>query len=260
MPRGSPRAVLIVITALCCSGLAVTPAGAQSDDVTAAAPAVDEQVMTADEVFEEDARAYAELHGLGIDEARRRFAEESSFAAEVARISEQYPEKFVVSRVDHVDGRVGTILLTGEVGEDLDRRFDAQGLAVNIRTDAPMSEADLLARLDDVQQSLIDAGCSEVVGVPDLERGTVHYEVEVPPSQRAMDTSQRRATLPVPARAADVTVNFVDTTLGELETVYGGALTEHSTTNARCTTGFTVKKDGVSGFITAGHCSNDRDV
>lgn len=239
------------------AGLA-QPVGVLADD---SEPIEDPTALTEAEAVDVDAAIYAQRFGVTPAEARHRFDLREDFSNVIEVLEDRGKSHFAGAEVDHgSDYRfVVTLKGNGGVAAELlaDPALGVDQLPVEIKTGARFSQTELQQRADNLHDSLVRAGASNLSTWFDTETGRVHAAVgHADTPEVAVLKGHVNDFIPPGLARADVDVEFFAGSVAQDQHTYGGALTTTSSTGTSgCTTGFTVTSGGIA---TAGHCSNDR--
>ncbi|WP_156969853.1 hypothetical protein [Knoellia subterranea] len=193
------------------------------------------------------------------------FEWQNEFSMVATRIAEDYPKSFAGSAIEDQAGRVASIAFKGSPPEGLMERFaHLDGVSVSIQRGRPASIEELDRDLERLHRSIASRTdlVQEVVSTYDPT--TARFSVVASPT--ATTSSFRSEDVVADLRGAvDVDLNPRLELLelnASLETggdaAYGGARLEVTGgSGLECTAGFNVRHaSGVTGFATAGHCSN----
>lgn len=237
--------------------------------------------LTADEVATVDATAYAGDHGTTVVEARERLLQLKTIGDVFAALKARFPSTFAGGWIKHEPALEGVARFKGVVPVDARDVVDAcqrdsrcagaspgsswtqvPGVThvalVTVVGGAARSLAELSWFADVVHADIVAQWDTSVVTSYDVSSGGVEVSIETPLHLRDLSDAELRHLLPPSAKDAAVTVMFSIEPVAGDEHTYGGAKTPYDGGSGYCTTAFAVVKSGTRGFLTAGHCSNDR--
>lgn len=237
---------------------ATAPAAAQPF-APPAPPAAATPIQSPDEALAQDAAAYAGLHNVAIDEARRRLAAEQATVAATDAIAAEFAGRLAGITVEHSPAFRIRVLLTGATPVPA-RIARAGGVAVPIdfRTGARATRAQVVAA-ESRQAEAIRARLPGAQGIGfDPRTGEMVVLVDLAAVQGQDEEALRadvEAVAGVPTRLR-VLGRTMD---GNSSGVEGGSRVEGQADGRRffCTTGFLVTDGARNGVITAAHCPDE---
>lgn len=230
---------------------AAQPAGAAQPPDRAALPTVHStgrSTGTQIDGLAADARSYAAHRGIGLQEARLALAKQRALGRALSTLARQFPGSYAGGWVEHTPQVHAVARFVGDVPSGA---VAAVGGSVTLRGGATRSLAELQRRTDAVHADLAAQGRREVTTSYDVKSGRVEATVQLLPGEQSPG-------LPASARASDVAVEYAAGDVSGDQHTRGGARTPGDS-GGTCTTGFSVARNGVYGFVTAGHCANARD-
>ena len=207
-------------------------------------------ILTEDEAITKDAHYYAAEYDVSHEEAIRRLTLQPVAGDVISRAAEELGDRFAGGWIEHIPTYGVVIGVTG---------LDSQ----NVGTDSLLS-AEVPVRLEAATHSTRQLETAleraqKVLG----NRGTkAALEIDVRSGHLRVRTQARLTSAvsrDVQLAAGDVAVDEEIGGPDELSDVYGGKrLTQQGSTTIQCTSTFTVRNvvTGVTGLLTAGHCSN----
>lgn len=247
---------LILLAAAATAAIAATNGpGAADETVPIVAPRVSsEPSLSAEEALDTDAASYAADRGLSVAEARTALADQAAAGDILERLEQEFPT-FAGGWIEHGPAVTAVARFQGRVPQGA--AAIAAGRAELIGG-AGRSLAQLRARANEVHDAVAESFGTSVTTGFDVHTGIVRVSAETPAALRGLPPQGVRAHLPETARAPDVRVTLTKTAAAGVEHTRGGAKTPWDGGSSYCTTGFSVAKSGTYGFVTAGHCQNDR--
>jgi streptogrisin C len=229
--------------------------GAAKETIPVAVPEVSaEPSISAEEALNTDAASYAADRGLTLAEARTALADQAAAGDTLERLEQKFPT-FAGGWIEHGSAVRAVARFQGRVPQGA--AAIAAGRA-DLISGASRSLAQLSARANEVHDAVAERFGTSVTTALDVQTGTVHVSAQTPAALRGLPAEAVRARLPETARALDVRVTLTKEAAAGVEHTRGGAKTPWDGGSGYCTTGFSVAKSGTYGFVTAGHCQNDR--
>jgi len=231
------------------------PAWAQDELAPAEGRAVDELEGQPDPdsqlALRESAMAYAEDHGVSLEEATRRLRLQGELEAALTELEDELRDRFAGAWIEHEPQFRGVVRLTGQGLElpDAARSIVEQTRPPIEFVDGADATVDqLVERLGTVLPRLKSRNERLVGAEVDVRTGEIvlFLEQDVPPEEAVQREAEELFQLPV-------RVESVDAPVGDGHTRGGAHL-------SNCTSGFVVRhpSTGTRGYITAGHCPNDQ--
>ena len=231
------------------------PAWAQDELAPAEGRTVDELEGQPDPdsqlALRESAMAYAEDHGVSLEEATRRLRLQGELEAALTELEDELRDRFAGAWIEHEPQFRGVVRLTGQGLElpDAARSIVEQTRPPIEFVDGADATVDqLVERLGTVLPRLKSRNERLVGAEVDVRTGEIvlFLEQDVPPEEAVQREAEELFQLPV-------RVESVDAPVGDGHTRGGAHL-------SNCTSGFVVRhpSTGTRGYITAGHCPNDQ--
>ncbi|MGH3734749.1 MAG: S1 family peptidase [Micromonosporaceae bacterium] len=235
------------------------PASAQGPGAAAGLPVVhgEQSGGTPVDGLAADAASYAAARGVGIAAARQALKTQKALGNQLAALARQFPESYAGGWVEHSPRVHAVARFAGAVPAAAYAATQGQS-GMTLRGGAEESLAALQRRTDAVHADLVAQGRSQVTTSYDVKTGTVEASLQLPAGEQAASRAKLMSALPASARRDGVAVEFVPGEVSGDEHTRGGARTPGDS-GGLCTTGFSVARNGVYGFVTAGHCANARD-
>jgi len=230
------------------------PPAAHETVPLAAGKVSSEPSLSAEEALNTDAASYAADRGLTLAEARTALADQAAAGDILERLEQEFPT-FAGGWIEHGPTVTAVARFQGSVPQGA--AAIAAGRAQLIG-DASRTLAQLRARTNEVHDAVAERFGTSVTTGFDVQTGIVSVSAETPAALRGLPPEGVRAHLPETARAPDVRVTLTKAATAGVEHTRGGAKTPWDGGSGYCTTGFSVAKSGTYGFVTAGHCQNDR--
>lgn len=199
----------------------------------------------------DSAELYTRAVDVDIAEARRRLASQDDLNTALGELRALAGDQFAGSWIQHEPDYRGVVRLTGPVADRaaFDAVVAAAPVPIDLRTDAPLSHAELEVEQARVQEELLQTLPGATTGIHE-QSGSIN--VYVPVTSRARRQSSQEAMPEVRAATdAPIRVHY-DQGEFELQHDYGGDRM------SGCTTGFTVwhHSTGQDGVLSAGHCGD----
>lgn len=250
--------VAVAMAALLGVGAATPLAAASSGKESSDPPSYDgafvnRDVTSSEELY--DIQFYAEQQGMTFDEAYAALAWQPPFVEYVEELRHKYLTAFAGASID--GARDVSISFAGGAPESVISEARLAGLRVNVVEDLGMSEKQLVDQKNRIHADMIRAGYPEASTHADFVTGEVFVDVMFDNSEYRPTSDPR--SLPETAQAANVSIlrtNRIE--LVNDATLYGGARMEYTgQSGLNCTTAFKVRRNGVNGFLSAGHCGNN---
>ena len=175
--------------------------------------------------------------------------------AEAQRLAEAYPEAFTGARITSHEKREVWLGFKGSApAVQL-----PSGTEATVAGDQPLNAGELRQATNKVARSAKASFGAETSAVPDVVSGTIEVIVaKTKPADAASKTRQLAAeTVGTSDKAAELKVVFDPKARSGVEAASGGAKLEVSgTANLHCTSAFSIIKNGVTGMLTAQHCTS----
>jgi streptogrisin C len=213
-----------------------------------------EPSISAEEALNTDAASYAADRGLSLADARTALADQAAAGDVLERLEQEFPT-FAGGWIDHEPTVSAVARFQGSVPDGA--AAIAAGRA-NLVGGAGRTLAQLRARANEVHDAVAERFGTSVATGLDVRTGIVQVSAETPAALRGLSPEAVRAHLPETARASDVRVTLTKAAAAGFEHTRGGAKTPWDGGAGYCTTAFSVARNGTYGFVTAGHCQNDR--
>jgi streptogrisin C len=230
------------------------PRAANETIPIAATKVSSEPSVSAEEALATDAASYAADRGLTLAEARTALADQAAAGDILERLEQEF-STFAGGWIEHGPTVTAVARFQGSVPQGA--TAIAAGRAELIGG-AGRTLAQLSARANEVHDAVAGRFGTSVATSFDVQTGIVHVSAETPAALRGLPPEAIRARLPETARAPDVRVTLTKAAAAGVEHTRGGAKTPWDGGAGYCTTAFSVAKNGTYGFVTAGHCQNDR--
>jgi streptogrisin C len=245
------RAALAMAAMAPAAGWAL-PAPAIADESGAQSP--DQPTEPATPRFDSAAEAYAAEYDVSVTEASERLAQQEQLDDTLRQLRQLAGDRFAGNWIEHRPDYRAVVRLTGPVADQasFDTLVAEAPAAVEVRTDAPLSLAELEAERAKVQDEVTQVLPEASTGIH-VQTGSVMVYAPAA-TQRQRSTSE--ATIPELGALTDapVRVEYVPgrPSLGQ---AFGGDRLDV------CTSGFSVvhSATGQRGIITAGHCGGPDD-
>lgn len=210
-----------------------------------------------------DLRMAAEQKGISYEDAVARYGWQEEFSDALAVIKAKHPDGFATSSMNE-DG--GTITFKGSVPPDTLELLKGVSVPVDLRGDAPLSEAEVRQAVESVHYAVRKASLPKSASTsysPELGAvlSTVYGDTKSDSETEALRTIGSDALRSV-GRELDVQVRTAPADQVGDDTIRGGAILTFAGTNTlQCTSGWPVRGTGgtTEGLITAEHCDGDMD-
>jgi hypothetical protein len=247
---------LALLATAAAAAIAATDGPGAADETVpvASAKVSSEPSISAEEALNTDAASYAADRGLTLAEARTALADQAAAGDILERLEQEFPT-FAGGWIEHGPAVTAVARFQGSVPQGA--AAIAAGRAELIGG-ASRTLAQLRARENAVHDAVAGRFGTSVTTGFDVRTGIVHVSAETPAALRGLPAEAVRAHLPETARAPDVRVTLTRAAVAGTEHTRGGAKTPWDGGSGYCTTAFSVAKNGTYGFVTAGHCQNDR--
>jgi hypothetical protein len=202
-----------------------------------------------------DAVAIARQTDRPLDKVTAELDWQAQVKAEAQRLAEAYPDAFTGVRITSHQKRE---VWLGFKGAAPDVRLPS-GTEATLAGDQPLNAGELRRATDKVARSAQASFNAETSAVPDMVSGTIDVIVsKAKPADATSKTRQLAAqTVGTSDQAAKLRVAFDPKASSGVEAASGGAKLEVSgTANLHCTSAFSIIKNGVTGMLTAQHCTS----
>lgn len=203
--------------------------------------------------LESDVEAIAKQTDRPVEQVAAEIAWQDQVKAEAQRLADTYPDTFTGVRiVSHAKQAVWL----GFKGKAPDVRLPADSDAT-VASDQPMNAMELEQAADRLARSAKSTFGAESSAVPDMTTATIDVIVaEDEPADAASKTRELRAQT-VGDGSVKLKVNFDPKASSGVEAASGGAKLEYTNSGSlECTSAFTIIKNGVTGMLTAQHCTS----
>lgn len=254
--RVDSRLRLRVSVGLLLLGLAGTPAAASgsssSTEFSTNGPSEDD-FSTLQTMANED--------GISLEEAVRRYAWQDEFAIRATLLEEMYPTLFSYATITHGASPKAYVHFKSEIPPSAYQHFTGiEVVNVSLQRNYGLSAGDIRDQVTSSHQVASQQSTRNMATSFDLDARTVVVEVNTSGLNESDSAELLDSVQGAVEEVATVTVEVDEapTLAGDGEaSVYGGARLERSgSSSLSCSTAFNVKKDGVSGILTAGHCDS----
>jgi hypothetical protein len=199
-----------------------------------------------------DAKVYASMNNVSIDEALRRLKLQDKIGELNDQLAENEKGTFAGLWIEHQPDYRVIVRLT-KIAESVILPYIEDSSLANI---VELSPADVsLEELEESQSQV--AQISKELGFPfnssiNVKENFVELYVTDPPH---LEASLQAAQIQLPANVQVVKVSELPK---EVQDIYGGVKLDELNTGRYCTSGFSViNGNGVKGITTAGHCPNN---
>lgn len=211
-----------------------------------------------------DAQLYANEFGVSLEVAKERLAYQGTIGEAISALRAGESRTFAGAWVEH-SPKWQVVVRTTESGPSatvVEGYFSDSTIQVTVKRDAPWSEQQTLSNLQAIEEALEGSVDEYSLYVNPREPKGVLVAVRVPSNMVGSTPEQLDLLLPALVTERSATIGWHDGPLSQNDDVYGGARTQVRNTNQnKCTTGFAVETSaGVTGLVTAGHCSDDGDT
>lgn len=239
------------------------PAGETSATASAAAvptrslgtTSAKDKAATDKAALQSDAESIARQTKRPVAEVTAELDWQARVKAEAQRLAEAYPKTFTGVRIISHERRE---VWLGFKGAAPAVRLPS-GTDATVAGGQPMNAVELQRATEKVASAAQRSFDAETSAVPDIVSGTIDLIVaKTEPTDAASKTRQLAAqTVGTSADSAKIKVAFDPKASSGLEAASGGARLEVSGTgNLHCTSAFTIIKNGVTGMLTAQHCTS----
>lgn len=221
-------------------------------------------VLTESEAAEADAQIYANDFGVSLEVAKQRLADQGQIGQAIAALRDGEPSTFAGAWVEHTP-KWQVIVRTTAAGPSataVEGYFSASTIPVTVKSDAPWSEQQALSNLQAMEEALEGTFDEYTLYLDPREPKGVTVSVRIPSNMVGSTPAQLNRLLPDLVTEKSSAVGWHDGPLSRKEAVYGGAEIQfRNNDDLHCTTGFAVETSrGLTGLLTAEHCSDDGDV
>jgi len=207
------------------------------------------------QAFEQDAASIARQTNRPLDQVAAELSWQRQVSQEAKRLAGQYPNTFTGVRILSHEKRSVWVGFKGEAPEVA----LPSGTDATVASNQPMSEIELRRATSDVARQAKATFGAEATAVPDIVIGSIDLIVA---KAESADTTRKIPQLAVntvgaQGDAVKLNVTFDPNAKSEVEAATGGAKLEVAgTASLHCTSAFSIIQNGVTGMLTAQHCTS----
>ena len=211
-----------------------------------------------------DAQIYADDFGVTLEVAKNRLANQRTIGEAIADLRAGESASFAGAWVEH-SPQWRVVVRTTDAGPSataVEGYFSDSTIPVTVKSDAPWSEQQTLSNLQAIKEALEGSVDEYSLYVNPREPKGVTVAVRIPSNKVGETPEQLNRLLPALVSEKSATIAWHDGPLSRKDDVYGGAETQlQNSDGLKCTIGFAVETSGgLTGLVTAEHCSDDGDL
>lgn len=205
--------------------------------------------------IQSDAAAIAGQTNRSLDQVTDELEWQREVSQEAKRLADRYPTSFTGVRIVSHEKRSVWVGFKGQAPEvNLPSGTDAK-----VASGLPLNESEFRKATTDVVNEAESAFGAEATAVPDIVSGSIDVIVAKTKPADSSNKVRKLASDTVGSRvgAAKLKVTFDPKATSGVEEASGGAKLEVAGTGSlHCTSAFSIIKNGVTGMLTAQHCTS----
>ncbi|SNS54478.1 hypothetical protein SAMN06309944_0728 [Micrococcales bacterium KH10] len=210
----------------------------------------------------------ADNSGRTVDELAEQYRGGQEFTGFITWLSDEYPDYFTHAAFDYPGLVRPRVTLTKYPPQAVIDKANQLPIEIDLRFGANATEDELMSLSAAAVNAAVAQFGRDTVPHSSIDEETISIEVTVKASPQPIDSVRMMQGIVADqyrdgANLLPVEVSYTfdptyDAPSTHAENIRGGyKLTRGATGNLNCTSGFSVKRNGVLGVVTAGHCDNN---